>query len=72
MREECRQKVAGGEGLLVENLEVRINNVEYEFGYQIGLYEGLVDTPLRLNELKYGTLTREKERTYEVEIVKSK
>ena len=60
-REKCREKMVEEKslGLLLEDITVDVVNVQYRFGFEIGVHEGDNKSPLRLNQQKYGTFLPE-------------
>ena len=54
-------------GLLAEDIVVQVVNVQYQFGFEVGVYEGDYNPVLRLREQKYATfLVEESARTYPI------
>ena len=52
-----------------EPLKVKVKNVEYEFGYEVQLYEGYIQQELRINQEKYGIFfSSEDSRTYSIHL----
>lgn len=68
-RQNCKTKVIDASfGLLAENIEIDIN-VNYEFGFEIGLFEGNYSVQLRLNQEVYGIfLYFEEVRSYLIDL----